>query len=474
MARNVDVVIIGAGTAGLNAAAQVRRHTQDYLLVDGGPLGTTCARVGCMPSKVLIQVAEDFHRRLTFAEEGIAGAELLELDRRQVMRHVRTLRDGFAGKVTHRLETNLSAKLIRGYARFTGPDRVEVNGETIVAKRFVIAVGSRPVVPAPWRALGDAMLTSDEIFELEELPESLGVIGLGAIGVEIGQAMARLGVRVVGVDQLTTIAGLSDPKVAARAIEIIGEELPLWLGEPATLERTAEGRVRVRTDSRDTTVDKVLVAVGRRHNLDRLGLESLGVPLDERGVPRFDTHTQQVADLPIFIAGDASADRGVLHEATHQGRVAGSNAGAGAVSSFARKPTMWLAFTDPGIGQVGALWSQLEGRDDVVVGEVDFANQGRAKVMRRHRGLMRVYGDKRTGKVLGASMLAPGAEHLAHLLSWALVAEPTVFELHAMPFYHPVLEEGLENALTDLAAKVTASPPAPLGLSLGYAQADRR
>ena len=299
------------------------------------------------------------------------------------------------GRSTNRLETNLSAKLVRGYARFTGPDRVEVNGETIVAKRFIIAAGSRPVVPEPWRALGDAMLTSDEIFELEELPESLGVIGLGAIGVEIGQAMARLGVRVVGVDQLETIAGLSDPRIAARAIEILGEELPLWLGEAASLERTAEGRVRIRTDSHETTVEKVLVAVGRRHNLDRLGLETLGVPLDERGVPTFDKHTQQVADLPIFIAGDASADRGVLHEATHQGRVAGVNAGAGTIRSFARKPTMWLAFTDPGIGQVGASWSELEGRDDVVVGEVDFANQGRAKVMRRHRGLLRVYGEKR-------------------------------------------------------------------------------
>lgn len=130
--KKAKVVVIGAGSGGLYALSQIRRATNDFLVVDHGPLGTTCARVGCMPSKVLIQAAEDYHRRETLAAEGIAGGEGLRVDPAAVLAHVRKLRDGFVGHIVPRTEA-LGDKLLRGTARFVGPNAIEVEGERIEA-----------------------------------------------------------------------------------------------------------------------------------------------------------------------------------------------------------------------------------------------------------------------------------------------------------------------------------------------------
>jgi len=199
MVREVDVAIIGAGSAGLFALSQVKKKTDNYVLINGGELGTTCARVGCMPSKVLIQVAEDYHRRSIFEREGIVGAEKLSIDAAECMEHVQDLRDIFVDK-TLSVTDNMGDELIAGYARFTSNDALNVNGEEIKCKKIIIATGSTPVVPDSWKAFADKVITSDDFFELEKLPRSVAIVGLGSIGLEIGQALSRLGVEVIGVD----------------------------------------------------------------------------------------------------------------------------------------------------------------------------------------------------------------------------------------------------------------------------------
>mgnify|MGYP000273009421 CR=1 FL=1 len=211
MSREVDVAIIGAGSAGLFALSQVRRKTDNYVLIDGGELGTTCARVGCMPSKVMIQVADDYHRRSIFDREGIDGAEELGLDVPAVMEHVQDLRDVFVDKTLGVTDALDQEHLIDGYARFVDDHTVEVNGEQIRAKSIVIATGTIPVVPDDWQAFREDIITTEELFELEDLPGSVAVIGLGSIGLEIGQALSRLGVEVTGVDLLENVAKLDDP-----------------------------------------------------------------------------------------------------------------------------------------------------------------------------------------------------------------------------------------------------------------------
>jgi dihydrolipoamide dehydrogenase len=462
MPRHVDVAIIGAGTSGLYALSQVRKATDSYVLIDGGELGTTCARVGCMPSKVAIQVGEDFHRRNIFERMGIEGGEALSLNAREALEHIRDLRDVFVDKVLSGSTDDMGEEFIPAHARFVSPTELEVDGEHIHAKRVIIATGSAPVIPGDWQAFGDRVITTDELFELEELPSAMAVIGLGTIGLEMGQALARMGVEVTGIDQLDHIAGLRDPEAQKVALEILGKEMPLWLGEGASI-REQDGRLRVTAVDRSVVVDKVLASMGRRPNVQGLALENLGVPLDERGLPAFDPHTMQVGDLPVFIAGDVTGDRAILHEAGREGRVAGFNAVQESPEAFRRQAPLAINFCDPNIAVVGQAWQDLD-PECTAIGEVKLGPLGRALIMGKNKGIIRVYADKRDGRLLGASLVAVKGEHLAHLLAWSIQLGLTVFDLLRMPFYHPSIEEGLQSALYDLKGKIEQQTAEPVEL----------
>jgi dihydrolipoamide dehydrogenase len=454
--RQVDVAIIGSGTAGLNAMAQVRRAGKSFVLINGGEPGTTCARVGCMPSKAMIQVAEDYHRRTHLGKYGIDGHEAMTLDVPEALEHVQELRDTFVDRVLGSSTDDMPPDLfIQDYARILEPTLVEVAGERIRAGALVIATGSRPLVPEPWRRFGDRLLTTDDIFELEDLPASMAVIGLGTIGLELGQSLSRLGVAVTGFDQMETIAGAQDPEVTRCAIEIIGGELPIHLGHQAEITEEPDGRLRVAAGEHSVVVDKVLCSIGRVPNIQGLGLENLGVPLDTKGLPAVDRHSMQVGDLPVFMAGDVTGFRPILHEAGYEGKIAGYNAAHGEGARFRRPTALFINFCDPNICTVGRRWSELD-QETTAVGQIKFAPVGRALIMGKNKGVLRVYGDQATGRLLGAEMIGPKGENLAHLLCWCIEQDLTVGQLLRMPFYHPVIEEALQAALYDLYAKVEA------------------
>lgn len=450
MTTNLDVIIIGAGSAGLAAVRQVRKQTERFLLINDGPYGTTCARVGCMPSKALIEAANAFHARHQAEAFGIRGSAGLSIDATAVMQRVRALRDRFV-RGTLKATDALAARSIPGRARLIGPGEVAVAQQIFRARRIIIATGSTPVVPEAWQALGDRLLTTDSFFDEATLPARIAVIGLGAIGIEMAQALARLDVDVHAFGKSARLAGISDPLVNAALRDSLGEEFAIHTGHEVHLSRTPSG-VRVRAGSVDVEVDRALVAIGRKPNLEGLGLETLGITLDQRGMPPFDRNTMQIADLPVFIAGDANADAGLLHEAADEGFIAGVNAVGTEPTCFQRRTPLAIVFSDPGVAAVGQRFSGLD-TDRCLIGSVDFSSQGRALTAQRNKGLLRVYASTDDARLLGAEMCAPAAEHMAHLLALAISRELTVHDLLAMPFYHPVLEEGLRTALRELAAK---------------------
>jgi dihydrolipoamide dehydrogenase len=445
MSREVEVAIIGAGSAGLFALSQVRRKTDNYVLIEGGELGTTCARVGCMPSKVMIQVADDFHRKSIFEREGIEGAEELGLDVPVVMEHVQDLRDVFVDKTLGVTDALDEEHLIEGYARFVDDHTVEVNGDQFRAKSIVIATGTIPIVPDDWQAFREDIITTEELFELEDLPGSVAVIGLGSIGLEIGQALSRLGVDVTGVDLLEKVAKLSDPVVNKFAVETIGREFPVWLGAEARLEKTDQG-IKVSAGDNEVVVEKVLASLGRRPNFDQLGLENTSLALDDKGVPLFNRETMQCGNASIYIAGDVNLERPLLHEAGHEGRVAGYNAVRQGAQMFRRKTALAITFCDPNIATVGTQLDELD-ESSIAIAEMQFGPVGRALIMGKNRGVLRVYVNRKDGLVRGAAMACAKGEHLAHLLAWSIQQGMTVFDMLKMPYYHPVIEEALQGAL---------------------------
>ncbi len=459
--KRVDVAILGSGTAGLNATGQVGPSGKSFLLINGGEPGTTCARVGCMPSKALIQVAEDYHRRTHLGRYGVDGHQELAIDIPEALEHVQDLRDNFVDRVLSNSTDNMGEKFIESYARFVDPHTLELdNGDRVVAERIVIATGSRPMVPKAWAQFGERVMTTDTFFDQEDLPKSVAVVGLGVIGLELGQSLSRLGVEVTGFDMAEVVGGTTDPDVSSMALEIMQRDFPIHLGRSVEIEEEGE-QLRVSNGEQSVIVDKVLASLGRTPNVEGLVLENAGIELDLRGIPVYNPNTMQCGDSHIFIAGDVNGARPILHEAGDEGKIAGYNATQEQVTGFRRKVPLAINFCDPNICLVGASYKSLD-LSRTAVGEVKLAPVGRAMIMGQNRGIIRVYGDKQSGRVLGAEMITTRGENLAHLLNWAITQELTVGQLLQMPFYHPVIEEALQAALNNLYAQVESKNAGPI------------
>jgi dihydrolipoamide dehydrogenase len=459
---NVDVAVIGAGTAGLVAYRAARAQGARTVLIEGGPYGTTCARVGCMPSKLLIAAGEAAHMLHAAAGFGVHAGET-RIDGRAVMERVRRERDRFVGFVLEGVDHIPPEDKVRGYARFTGPHTLQVDAHTTIdARRIVIATGSSPTRLPQLEGAGAGIVASDDVFEWDDLPASVAVLGTGVIGLELGQALARLGVRVTMYARGDRLGPLTDPEVLRAARQALSHELDLNFNTRVLGAREEAGEVALTiraADGTETTgrFQRVLVAAGRTPNVAGLGLEYTGLALDSAGVPLFDQRTMQCGTSHIFIAGDANAAHPVLPEAADHGKIAGDNAGRYPdVRPGLRRAPLTVAFTEPNIAVLGASHRALSapGRTRFAVGHVSFENQGRSRVMLQNRGMLRVYGEYGTGCFLGAEMVAPRGEHLAHLLAWACQARMTVAQMLEMPFYHPVVEEGVRTALRELAANL--------------------
>ena len=464
---DVDVAIIGAGTAGMRAYREVSQVTDSVLLIEGAHYGTTCARVGCMPSKLLIAAAEAAHLGRHTAPFGVTHAPP-QIDGHAVMQRVRNERDRFVGFVVEAVETWPERHRIKATARFRSDRELELDdGRVVEASRIVIATGSRTNVPPIFEDFGDRLIVNDDVFDWTELPQSVAVFGAGVIGLELGQALHRLGVRVALFGRDHLVGPISDPEVRSSALDIFTSEFEFHPhGEVTRRARTETGvEIDYVEDGETKTVpfDYVLVATGRRPNTDTLRLENTTLERDARGVPVYDVHTGRCGDSHIFIAGDANNRFPLLHEAADEGFAAGYNAAHyPEMRRFRKSSPISVVFTDPQIMMIGETHAELEHRGaDFAIGHVDWSDQGRARVMGVNRGLLRVYGERNTGRFLGAEMIGPRAENIAHLLAWAHQSNLTVDAMLERPFYHPVLEEGVRTALRTLNRALEMGPEIP-------------
>jgi dihydrolipoamide dehydrogenase len=454
-----DVAIIGAGTAGLAAERSARSNGAKTLLIDETFGGTTCASVGCMPSKLLIAAADAAHAVRSAHVFGVDADPVI--DGAAVMARVRKERDKFVAGVEKSIAKIPDAVKVCARATFTGPTTLALDdGRTVRAKAVVIATGSSPAIPDSFDAVKDRVLTNETIFELETLPASVGVIGAGPLGLELAQALVRLGVETIVFDQGDAVAALKDSHVAEALHAILEHELPIKLGVETKAVLDGDG-VRLSwsgKDSGEQRFDCLLVATGRPPRLKGLGLETTGLDLDDHGSPDYAPDTMQCGEAPIFLAGDADHDRPVLHEASSEGTIAGRNAACFPdVTSAERMVPFAIMFTEPSVAVIGVV--PKDGEADIVVGTASYTDQGRAKVMACNAGLVRFYADAADGKLTGATMAGPGVEHSAHLIAWAIQSGWTATQTLALPFYHPTFEEGLKPALLAICHAVHAKPP---------------
>ena len=452
-----DVAVIGAGTAGLAAERAARSNGASTLLIDPNFNGTTCATVGCMPSKLLIAASHAAHAARSSRQFGIEVGDV-RIDGKAVMQRVRSERDRFVRLTQESIDEIPDGVRLRGLAKFVDARTLSLDdGRMIEAGSIVIATGSSPSVPDAFAKLGNRILTNETIFDLEDLPGSLAVIGSGSIGLELAQAMARLGVEVTLFDNGNRLGGIRCDKVHAALKTAIEHDLRLILNVELT-PNAADNGIRIEWSggsSGDASFDYALVATGRPPNLDSLNLAATGLALDEHGVPEHDRETMRCGDSPIFLAGDAGHDLPLLHEASHDGAIAGRNAVAFPASINTERFTAFsITFTSPPVARIGK-----SEEDGVITGTAEFADQGRARVEGVNQGVLTLYAAAPDGRLIGADLFTPASEHLAHIIAWAVQNGQTATQLLGMPFYHPTIEEGLKSALRTICAATPLALP---------------
>lgn len=469
-----DVVIIGAGTAGQTAYQQVVKKTDNVLVINAGEWNTTCARVGCMPSKLLATAGKLAHKCQISAKFGIFNQT--QIDGATVMQHLQHERDNFTASAQKVVDAWPAQHKLQGFAHFIDQNTLSVSDQTndsangqlnhkiIKTKTTIIATGSTPTIPAGWKdTLGDKVLTSDDVFELKNLPESIAVLGTGAIGLELAQALGRLGVRVYLFGRQALVSGLTHPELRQQATELMAQDMTLVMQSAITQVALKNNQVKIQYQKDDQqhqlSVDYLLCATGRSANIAALQLESIDSKYSQFKPEMIDIQSRQLDELPIFIAGDAGTLRAIQHEAANAGRIAGKNAVSyPSVKRFAQYAPLAIVFLDPQMAIAGLSHTALlKDKIDFKSASVSFARQGRATVLAENYGALHVFACPKSLKVLGAEILGPDAEHLAHLLAWSIQQKLSVNDLLAMPFYHPVIEEGLRTALSRLRQEILRS-----------------
>lgn len=397
-----DLVVIGAGSAGLAAATTSRKRGKVALVEATGRPGGDCTWAGCVPSKALLETA----RRVAGARAGddYGFSADVAVDFGAVMKRVHAvMRDIGAGEDAATL-TRAGVEVVAGWARFLDPWHVEVGDRVLRGSRFVVAVGSTAAVP-PLEGLSDVpYLTNGNIFDLTELPSHLLVLGGGAIGCELAQAFRRLGAQVTVVEALPRIAAKEEPEASAALASVLVRE-GVTLATGVAVERVSAGPTLHLADGTALTGSHLLVAVGRRPATAGLGLEEAGIVVGPKGEVVVDQHLR-TSQRHVFAAGDCATALQFTHVADEQGRLAVGNAfatsrvpGRSGLSSFVTKGIPWATFTEPEIGRVGLTEAEAfrEYGEQARVSVVPMTGSDRARCAGETEGFVKLVAVPRRG-----------------------------------------------------------------------------
>ena len=468
--ESYDVIVLGVGSAGSRAASTAHQAGKSVLAIDAGErLGGLCILRGCMPTKTLLETAHRLHEIRMAEPYGIKVAEPV-LDFKAMMDRMRSLVERFRNAKVSSIE-NAGYELRRGSPRFLDAHHIELDGEKIHGKTFVLCTGSRVrQIPVPVEEGADVR-TSDDLFHLLEVPSRVVVLGAGAVGLEFAQWLARIGCKVL-LGNRSPLLRRKDPEMGEELKDALCEEMEVLA--PARIEEVLkgeEGGARVRFELHDgeeriVDCDFVLDALGRVPNFDGLGLEAAGLSLEGE---RLACNDFLQTDVPhIFVAGDTTGTRLILHDANLEGQRAARNAMrilAGdrqLESPDPRIPPFDVIFSDPPFASVGKSWIDLD-RDGILFREATkfFPKQGRGICMGVKHGFMRLLACPNTAKVLGCQILGPRADDLIHIPMAVIAMGGTIHDMLRFPWYHPTLSESFIEVARELASQCSPSALSP-------------
>ena len=444
MAKEYDLVVLGGGPAGYPAAIRAAQLGARVCLIEKGPLGGTCLNFGCIPTKTLHGLAHLIEKAGKGKKLGVEGSIRPEAE--SLFKHKREVVSSLVVGV-ERLIKKQKIDLVRGTGRLTGPGEIEVEGTgSIPGKALLVATGSSEVELAGLEFDSERILSSKDMLDLGRIPESLIVIGGGVIGCEFASIFNALGTRVTIVEMLPSIIATEDAQVS-RFLQAFFKKrgIGLQLGTKIKETKASNGGVSCILESGDgIEAELLLVSVGRRPNIDGIGLEELGV---KRGASGIEVNEKMETNVKgVYAAGDVTGGLLLAHVATREGIVAAANAlgGSSLVDYHAMPSTI---YTLPEVSRVGLTEEQAKERGvEIVTGRFPFAANGKAKGLGEEEGFVKWVASKKEGRLLGLHIIGPQATELLAAGILAVERGMTAEEFGIAVFPHPTLSESLTEA----------------------------
>ncbi|MGP1353777.1 MAG: dihydrolipoyl dehydrogenase family protein [Parasphingopyxis sp.] len=417
MKRTHDVIVIGAGSAGLTAAGGCAQFGLKVALIEKGPMGGDCLNTGCVPSKALITAARRAQEMRENAKYGIADVEP-EIDFKAVHDHVQGAIDAIAvDDSQERFEEEFGVEVIRGYAKMIDGSTIEVNGQTLKAPRIVLAIGSKPFIPPVEGIESVDYLTNETIFGLTERPDHLAIMGGGPIGCEMAQSFRRLGSKVTIVER-GRLMGKDDPEAAKIVVDRFRAE-GMDIREETNVVKVgqSDGVIRVETDKGEPIeASHLLVATGRTCDFAGFGLENGGIAWSPRGI-EVDAR-RRTTNKKVYAIGDCRVGPRFTHASGYEGSLVILQIALGLSGKADYSALPWVTYSDPELGHVGMTEAQAREKygDAVAVTKQEFAENDRARAENESEGFLKII--RKGKKVLGATAVGPHAGEL--LLPWSL------------------------------------------------------
>lgn len=427
-----DLIIIGSGAAGLGAARIGQWTEADTLMVTDGPPGGDCTFTGCVPSKTLLSAARD----------GLGFVE--------AMTRVRLTVERIAATETSDVLREHGTHVVDGRGRLATHDTVVVGERRITAPRILIATGGQPAIPPIPGLEGVAFRTNETLFDLEQRPTTLGIIGGGPIGCEMAEAFTRLGTSVTLFESEDRVLPREEPQASSvvdAALRLLGVNI-----RTSTAVERVDGAIRIHSSSDPVEVDELLVAVGRVPNTAGLALDELGVTVDDRGFIETDRRLETSVN-GVYAAGDVTGKLPFTHAADEMGRIAASNAlGKGYGGRYRTDHTPWVTFTSPEVARVGVTEAEAASMGGMVAylpmsemdrAITDGAEDGFIKLIAAPKWLTRrLFG----GRIIGATIVAPRAGEMINEIALLMRSGSFAGRLAQTVHAYPTWSYGIQKA----------------------------